>query len=180
MHDHTFAFCIRDSADSCVRRTILTVPPDPPIESEVMRPGDNAAVNCMKTGKSPAITIRHPSPGATLRRQVDDLALRASVVDPEDHDVAVTRSSDVSGLLGSGHALTVGTAGMAYGTHLISAHAEDPQGNVATATVAISITSDPPTVELHSPLPSTCCVVTFRMAASQDRPVSRQRSTRSP
>ena len=167
MHYRAFAFCIRDAADDCVGRTILTVPPGTAIGSAVMSPGDIAAVNRMYPGHPPSVTIVQPSPGATYRRQVDDLSLHASVVDPEGHDVTVTWSSNVSGPLGSGHALTVGTAAMAYGTHLISARAEDPQGNVATATVAISITNDPPTVDLYQPLAGTFCVgetIAFRAA----------------
>jgi hypothetical protein len=167
MHYRAHAFCIRDADRNCIGPTIVTVPPGTPIGYDVMSAGDIASVNRMYPGEPPSVAITSPSPGSSFRRQVDGLPLAATVVDPEGFEVAVTWSSNISGPLGSGNALTVGTAAMAYGTHLISARAEDPQGNVATATVAITITNDPPTVDLYQPPAGTFCVgepIGFRAA----------------
>ena len=166
MHYGEHAFCKRDGTGACVGPTITTIPAGTAIGQRThLSTTDIAAVNHIYPGEPPTIDITRPSPGQTFSRRVSNVFFEANVVDPEDGDVTVTWTSNVSGLLGTGNPLTFNTAPMAYGSHTITARATDLQGNSVTDTVTLTIVNDPPTVDLYTPLPGTFCTgeaITFR------------------
>jgi hypothetical protein len=165
MHYHGSAFCRETSTGDCVGATILTVPPGTTIGRDVLSAGDISALNRLYPGQPPTITITSPSSSSSFSRGATNVFFQATVVDPEAMDVAVRWTSNVSGLLGTGASTTVHTGDMAYGPHVVTARAEDPQGNVATATVNLTIANDPPTVTIYEPLAGAYCTgesLTFR------------------
>ena len=147
-------FCKRDAADACVGPTIITVPAGTAIgQRSRMSTTDIAGVNRIYPGEPPTIDITGPTPGTGFNRRASNIFFTADVVDPEDGDVTVTWTSNVSGLLGTGNPFTYNTGSMAYGAHTITARATDLQGNVATDTVSVTIVNNAPTVNLDVPLP---------------------------
>ncbi len=158
MHYGANDFCKRDAADACVGPTIITVPAGTAIgQRSRMSTTDIAGVNRIYPGEPPTIDITGPTPGTSYSRRASNIFFTADVIDPEDGDVTVRWTSNVSGLLGTGNPFTYHTGPMAYGAHTITARAADLQGNVATDTVTVTIVNDPPTVDLDLPLPGTFC-----------------------
>lgn len=89
----------------------------------------------------PAVAIVAPDGGA-LFYQGQTVSLAAMALDPEDGVLsgsAIEWTSDLSGALGAGEALTVEAASLATGLHLLTVTAEDSQGNLATAQRTIRI-----------------------------------------
>jgi len=166
MHYRTGAFCRENAAGACIGPTIVTTPPGTAIgQRNALSAGDIAALALLYPGLPPTVTITSPSPGSSFSRRIGNVNFQATVVDPEGMDVEVRWISNVSGLLGTGPSLMVNTGDMAYGAHVVTARAEDPQGNVATATVNLTVTNDPPTVTIYEPLPGEFCTgetITFR------------------
>ncbi|MDF1521268.1 MAG: M12 family metallopeptidase [Trueperaceae bacterium] len=166
MHYGSHDFCKRDAAGACLGPTIVTVPAGTVIgQRSHLSTSDIAGLNHIYPGQPPTIDITGPSPGASFSRRVSNIFFTADVVEPEDGDVTVTWTSNVTGLLGTGNPLTYHTGPMAYGSHTITARATDLQGNSATDTVTVTIVNDPPTVDLWLPLPGAFCTgepITFR------------------
>lgn len=166
MHYGGHAFCKRDAANACVGATITTIPSGTAIgQRSHLSATDIAAINHIYPGEPPTIDITSPAPGASFSRRSSNVFFEADVVDPEDGDVTVTWTSNVTGLLGTGNPLTYNTGPMAYGAHTVTARATDLQGNSVTDTVTLTIVNDPPTVDLYLPLPGTFCTgetITFR------------------
>jgi len=166
MHYGANAFCKAAAGGGCVGPTITTIPAGTAIGQRThLSTTDIAAVNHIYPGEPPTIDITSPSPGESFSRRATNIFFEADVVDPEDGDVTVTWTSNVSGLLDTGNPAAVFTGDMAYGAHTITARATDLQGNSATDTVSVTIVNDPPTVDVFTPLPGTFCTgesITFR------------------
>lgn len=158
MHYGMFSFCRRDSADNCVGPTI-TVPSGAPIgQRSRMSTRDIASVNRAYPGEPPTVDITSPTPGSSHAHGYGGLLLQADVDDPEGKDVSVTWWSDTSGLVASGNPAFADTENMAYGAHVLTARAIDPQGHLATDTVTVTITNAPPTVAVLRPTAGTYCI----------------------
>lgn len=166
MHYGTHDFCKAAAGGGCVGPTITTIPAGTAIgQRSHLSTSDIAALNLLYPGEPPTLDIVSPSPGASYSRRASNIYFEADVEDPEDMDVTVTWTSNVSGLLATGNPVTVNTGDMEYGAHTITARGEDPQGHVVTDTVSVTITNDPPTVDLYHPIAGDFCVnesITFR------------------
>lgn len=166
MHYGTHDFCKAAAGGGCVGPTITTIPAGTAIgQRSHLSTSDIAALNLLYPGEPPTLDIVSPSPGASYSRRASNIYFEADVEDPEDIDVTVTWTSNVSGLLATGNPVTVNTGDMEYGAHTITARGEDPQGHVVTDTVSVTITNDPPTVDLYHPIAGDFCVnesITFR------------------
>lgn len=160
MHYGAWDFCKPDATGSCSAPVITTIPPGTAIgQRSRLSTGDVAALARMYPGEPPTLAIVSPTDGQAFSRRGTNVSLAASVVDPEDMEVAVAWTSDLDGPLGVGNPLLVFTGDLAYGTHVITARGTDPQGNVSdTDTVSFEIVNDPPTVDIVAPLPDAYCV----------------------
>jgi hypothetical protein len=159
MHYGGNDFCKRDASGACVGPTITTIPAGSAIgQRSHLSATDIDGLTALYPGEPPTIDITGPTSGSSYSRRSSNIQFTADVVDPENKEVTVTWRSDVSGVLGTGNPLTVNTGSMAYGTHVVTARARDPQGNSATDTVTVVITNDPPSVDLFFPMPGEFCV----------------------
>lgn len=159
MHYGDEDFCRRDGRGRCVGKTILTVPRGIRIgQLSHLSDGDIMTLNLIYRGQPPTISIGTPAPGAEYPRGYGGVFAEAIVNDPEGKPVSVTWSSDVNGVVATGNLALIETRRLAYGPHVLTAQAVDQQGNFATATVNITITNTPPTVQILRPAAGTVCV----------------------
>lgn len=158
MHYGGNDFCRRDETGSCTGRPIVTIPPGISIgQRNRLSAGDVATLNLAYPGRPPTIAVISPVDGTAFPRGYPGLYLEATVYDPEGGPVAVTWTSDVSGVVASGTMAVISTRDLAYGPHVLTAMAVDPQGNYATASVDLLITNEPPTVTILRPDPGAFC-----------------------
>ena len=158
MHYGTFDFCRRNSADNCVGPTIV-VPSGAAVgQRSRMSVRDIASINRAYPGEPPTVAITAPATGTSHVRSYGGLLLEADVFDPEGKTVTVTWISDRNGAVGFGAVSFADAMKMDYGAHVITARAVDPQGNMATASINVTITNEPPIVNILVPTVGTYCI----------------------
>jgi hypothetical protein len=115
----------------------------------------SAAVSVM-VNAPPVIAILAPAENALVSAGTE-LALLASASDAEDGDLgtAVSWTSDLDGLLGTGAGLTVA---LSQGVHVLFASVADSRGAAATATRQVVVRDDPPAVSILFPADGTALV----------------------
>jgi hypothetical protein len=101
------------------------------------------------------VTRLDDTDGPTIAFRHEHVRLWATAFDPEDHVLtgrAVRWTSDRDGVLGTGHNLE--TADLSLGDHVITARAQDSDGNAATAELRLTVTdrgTPAPRIEGNNP-----------------------------
>lgn len=154
--------------EDILRRTAWTDSPDSDVPRYLNAIGAVRAVNGTSENRPPEINIIGPGDGSSFPRGRQFVELGADANDPDGEAVSVTWESDVDGDLGAGE--EVRHNDLSFGDHVVTATAEDAGGLTGQDQVSITITNDPPTVEIIEPSTgASLCVdedVTFRASVT--------------
>lgn len=112
---------------------------------------DSSPITITVGNDLPTAAITSPADGASFN-QGSTITFRGTGTDTEDGALtgaSLTWTSNIDGVIGTGTILPLST--LSTGTHTITLTATDSQGEVATATIAITVINSAPVITINSP-----------------------------
>ena len=111
--------------------------------------GDESGFYAYRERKDPAVIIQSPTDGSVVPRGRRRVEFRARTLGFTEAPV-IRWTSDVDGFLGESVGL-ISRLDLSFGTHVITASTSAPGGGMLSDRVELTISNDPPTVDIVAP-----------------------------